>query len=95
PPGLPRLPILGNYFNIPTVRPWETYRDLCSKLGKSRPNFTPGPRQLTKFHAGTILHIEVFGQHVVVLGSPEIILEYLEKGSLNTSDRKQTPVLSL
>ncbi|TBU24749.1 hypothetical protein BD311DRAFT_537513 [Dichomitus squalens] len=43
PPGLPRLPILGNYFNIPTTRPWETYRDLCSKLGKSCPIFTVGP----------------------------------------------------
>ena len=32
---------------------------------------------------------------MIVLGSPEIINEYLEKRASNTSDRPQTPIIDL
>ncbi|TFK92563.1 O-methylsterigmatocystin oxidoreductase [Polyporus arcularius HHB13444] len=44
---------------------------------------------------GDIMHFQVLGQHIVVLGSSDIILEYLDKRSANTSDRKVTPMLEL
>ncbi|RDX45836.1 cytochrome P450 [Lentinus brumalis] len=44
---------------------------------------------------GDIMHFQVLGQHVVVLGSSDVIFEYLDKRSANTSDRKVTPMLEL
>nr|VWO95121.1 N/A [Ganoderma boninense] len=44
---------------------------------------------------GNILCMHVFTQPVVVLGSADVISEYLDKRSANTSDRKQTASLQL
>ncbi len=41
------------------------------------------------------MHFQVLGQHIVVLGSSDVIFEYLDKRSANTSDRKVTPMLEL
>lgn len=41
------------------------------------------------------MHFQVLGQRVVVLGSSDVVLEYLDKRSANTSDRKVTPMLEL
>ncbi|KAI0690874.1 cytochrome P450 [Cerioporus squamosus] len=44
---------------------------------------------------GPILYFEAFRQPIVVLGSPDTVLEFLDRRSANTSDRKQTPSISL
>ncbi|RDX45842.1 cytochrome P450 [Lentinus brumalis] len=44
---------------------------------------------------GDILHLQVLNKHIVVLGSADIISEYLEKRSANTSDREHTIMLEL
>ncbi|RPD61613.1 hypothetical protein L227DRAFT_55550 [Lentinus tigrinus ALCF2SS1-6] len=41
------------------------------------------------------MHLRFFGVHIVVLGSPEVIFEYLDKRSVNTSDREHTPLIEL
>ncbi|KAI0373885.1 CyP450 monooxygenase [Pilatotrama ljubarskyi] len=33
PPGPRRLPVVGNFFNMPKNRPWEGYRDMREKYG--------------------------------------------------------------
>ena len=47
------------------------------------------------FVAGDILHFRVLGTSIVVLGSADVIFEYLDGRSANTSDRKQTPLIEL
>lgn len=42
-----------------------------------------------------MVRLRMFGQDMIVLGSPEVIFEMLDKRSANTSDRKQTPSISL
>ncbi|TFK83976.1 CyP450 monooxygenase [Polyporus arcularius HHB13444] len=44
---------------------------------------------------GPILYFEAFRQPIVVLGSPDAVLEYLDRRSANTSDRLRTPSISL
>ncbi|KAI9058130.1 cytochrome P450 [Trametes sanguinea] len=44
---------------------------------------------------GDIVYLEVLGAPMIVLGSPELIDEFLEKRSANTSDRVKTPLISL
>ena len=34
PPGPPPLPLVGNLFDVPTVKMWEGYRSLAEKYGK-------------------------------------------------------------
>ena len=45
--------------------------------------------------AGDILHLNVLGDSTVVLGNAELALEYLEKRSAVTSDRKQSALVEL
>ncbi|PIL29136.1 cytochrome P450 [Ganoderma sinense ZZ0214-1] len=61
---------------------------------------TPGDRAWYAFQDlaaqyGDIIHFRTLGQSMIVLGSPEIINEYLEKRASNTSDRPQTPIINL
>ncbi|KAI1792474.1 cytochrome P450 [Ganoderma leucocontextum] len=44
---------------------------------------------------GDIIHFRILGTSTVVLGSPAIINEYLEKRAVNTSDRVQSPVFDM
>ncbi|KAI0691793.1 CyP450 monooxygenase [Cerioporus squamosus] len=44
---------------------------------------------------GPILYFEAFRQPIVVLGSPDAVLEYLDRRSANTSDRLKAPSISL
>ena len=94
PPGPPRLPIIGNMFNIPGDRAWRDFQGLTAQYGGSN-----SPRQrsksLTPPILGDIIHFQILGKSTVVLGSPQIIQEYLEKRAGNTSDRVQTPVFDL
>ncbi|PIL29172.1 cytochrome P450 [Ganoderma sinense ZZ0214-1] len=60
----------------------------------------PGDKAWLDFHElagqyGDIIHFRIFGKSTVVLGSPGIIHEYLEKRATNTSDRVQTPVFEM
>ncbi|RDX45817.1 cytochrome P450 [Lentinus brumalis] len=44
---------------------------------------------------GDILHFRILGHSIVILGSAELMTQYLDKRSANTSDRKQTPLIEL
>ncbi|KAI1792480.1 O-methylsterigmatocystin oxidoreductase [Ganoderma leucocontextum] len=61
---------------------------------------TPGDRAWCAFQDlaaqyGDIIHFRMLGQSIIVLGSLEIINEYLEKRASNTSDRPQSPIIEL
>ncbi|RPD62677.1 cytochrome P450 [Lentinus tigrinus ALCF2SS1-7] len=44
---------------------------------------------------GDVVHLSVFGQHIVVLGSQQAIVDILEKQSASTSDRQQHALIEL
>ncbi|KAI0715642.1 O-methylsterigmatocystin oxidoreductase [Cerioporus squamosus] len=75
PPGPPGLPIVGNFWDMPTSRWWLGFNDYCTKYGD-------------------IIHLKVFNQHVVILGSAEAV-RFLDWRSANTSDRQLTPSIAL
>ncbi|RPD61615.1 O-methylsterigmatocystin oxidoreductase [Lentinus tigrinus ALCF2SS1-7] len=60
------------------------------------PKFRPwvGYRDLCQQY-GDIVHLQILNTHIVVLGSPEVIFEYLDARSANTSDREHTVMLEL
>ena len=47
------------------------------------------------YRAGDVVHVQILNTHIVVLGSPEVIFEYLDRRSANTSDREHTVMLEL
>lgn len=49
---------------------------------------------LTENSSGGIVHLEAFGQHVLVLNTQEACSDLLDKRSLNYSDRALTPVMT-
>ena len=51
--------------------------------------------QLNIALVGDVLYFRVFNQDSVVLGSPEAISEFLEKRTVNTSDRPYSPITQL
>ncbi|RPD62574.1 O-methylsterigmatocystin oxidoreductase [Lentinus tigrinus ALCF2SS1-6] len=53
-----------------------------------------GYRELSLIY-GDVVYLQVMGRHVVVLGSPNSISEFLEKRTANTSDRLVTPLVRL
>ena len=44
---------------------------------------------------GDVVHLSIFSKHIVVLGSPQAIVDLLDHQSAVTSDRQQSPVLEL
>lgn len=96
PPGPKPLPIVGNLFDMPKTYPWVAYRDLCAQYGEyylCRTSFS-----LSYFVCmllGDIVHLRSFGKSTVVLGSAEVVQEYLGKRAANTSDRDRSPMIEL
>ena len=44
---------------------------------------------------GDVIHLDVFGQPMIILGSHEAAIDLLEKRSANYSDRAQTPMTEM
>ena len=45
--------------------------------------------------AGDIMHLDVFGQPIIVLNSHEAAIDLLEKRSANYSDRSPSPMVDM
>ncbi|KAI4525480.1 cytochrome P450 [Schizophyllum commune Loenen D] len=76
PPGPPGYPLMGNVFDMPKGRMWETFKQWGEK---SQPELTS--------HLGPVVSVTVLGQVIVVLNDPKIADELLSKRGQIYSDR--------
>ena len=44
---------------------------------------------------GDVIHLDVFGQPMIILGSHEAAIDLLEKRSANYSDRSPSPMVDM
>ncbi len=86
------MPFIGNLFSVPQSKAWYGFRDLALKYGAYRSVFHV---RFTNDSPGDVTYFQVMGRHVMVLGSPTSISEFLEKRTSNTSDRLVTPLVRL
>lgn len=94
PPGPKSIPIVGNLFNMPRSKAWIPYRDLAAKYGESLHIAFVLPIIFISYSnnaLGEVMHLHVLGQSIVVLGTAKVVLEYLEKRSAITADKKTIP----
>jgi hypothetical protein len=90
PPGPPGWPLIGNLLDMPHIKPWLTFTEWGKKYGE-RLSFTTILLSEV-LSAGHISHIEVLGQHIVVLNSVETAMDMLDNKSVMYSERPILPV---
>jgi len=91
PPGPPGWPLVGNISDMPQVKPWLTFAEWGKKYGKCLLSCQNLAFQLRA--TGDISHIELMGQHIIVVNSLKTTLEMLDKKSSVYSDRPLLPMV--
>lgn len=92
PPGPRPLPIIGNLLDMPSLRQWLGFRDLCSKHGAY---ISHSCNLYAEKITGEIVYLDILGKPVLIVGSVRAATEILEKRSANTSDRTPSHLLPL
>lgn len=91
PPGPKGWPVVGNLFDIPHSKPWETYLQWSKCYGQ----FLHSTQSCISFKAGPVVHMSVLGRHIVVLNTAKAVSDLLETRSSVYSDRIRFIMISL
>ena len=90
PPGPKGVPFLGNLYNMPTVKPWLTYKEWARSYGTSSRVTLTIPMALTLrvgSYAGDVIYMYLPLQPVIILGSARAAHDLMEKRSNIYSDK--------
>jgi hypothetical protein len=93
PPGPRRYPLIGNITHIPTDNQEETFTEWGAQYGPSNFPSNHPPAALT-IVPGDVVHIDIFGQSIIILNSLQAARDLLDKRSSIYSDRPRFVLLS-
>jgi hypothetical protein len=91
PPGPAGWPLIGNVLDIPRIKPCLTFAEWGEKYGECLPFFR-NHAWLKSISGGDIMHVQVLGQHIIVLNSVKTAMEMLDNKSAVYSDRPVFPM---
>ena len=96
PPGPPSWPIMGNFLDVPALKPWITYTDMSKKYGRCNIH-SQGCRfaQLILAFQGDVSCLRVFSQVIVVLSSLSTVKDLLEMRGEYYSERPHRPMVEM
>jgi hypothetical protein len=77
---------------MPVYKPWIVYDEWRKTYGRPFASQWSVDRNNSEI-SGDMIHLNVLGQHFVILNSLELITDLFEKRSSNYSNRKQTTML--
>ena len=87
PPGPKPLPLAGNMFQMPLVKPWETYMEWSRKYGAPLLTLLFWFALLMLHGTGDIIFLQLPFQPTLVIGTAKAAFDLLEKRSHIYSDR--------
>jgi hypothetical protein len=88
PPGPPKLPLVGNLFDMPRKFEWETYMQWSREYSAFVNAMANNSFGRNKIYADSdIIHLNVAGASIIVLNSVEAANDLLVKRSSIYSDR--------
>jgi hypothetical protein len=88
PPGPKGYPIIGNLFDIPNAFIYKRFREMSREIGMSVPSRrSPNADEPLGVLGSDIIHLQVFGFHLIVCNTKGVADDLLDKRSSIYSDR--------
>lgn len=95
PPGPKGLPLIGNAFDIPLSRQWETFQRWAQAYGTFVSAIDIFIMRIHSMSTGDVVYLSLLGQSVVVLNSVQATSDLLDRRSGIYSDRFRSTVVPL